>query len=201
MHDKERTSEIVVEGKSFVARHTHINDTNLLFKWFERPDFVYYKPQSDPAEIQPESIQQRIFARNQLSPRLEIELLLIDRISHIPFGLAELTAIDRTNQKAEFSIGYIYKKGTRSMVEVLYCLFERIFLEMQLRKLIFHVSEQNTPVLSLLNKYDFTREGKFKDELLLGENWVNIHRFCLFKEQWENSSLRTKFQNIIRTIK
>jgi RimJ/RimL family protein N-acetyltransferase len=140
---------------------------------------------------------ERLSNLEQLSPPLEIEVLIEHSPTNTPIGLMSLSGIDYFNSKAEFSIGFVRGLGTRCVLEAIHFAFEQAFAVLKLRKLIFYVAEGNSSALRLLSHSPVIQEGFLRQELQFASGaTMDLYRFALFASDWENSSLRLRLQQL-----
>lgn len=189
----------LLEGESFVLRHVTVADAPLIFKWLNVPGFHYYRPSFLQFCPTVHHVAKRILTLSAIKPPLEIEALAIKRTTSTPIGLISLSGIDRINQKAEFSFGFVEGHGTRCLLDVIGTSLEGAF-SMDLHKLIFYVTAENTRMLQAMQRYGIRQEGLFKEELMPEKNRrLDIYRFALLDYEWHENPLRKRLKRVLAT--
>lgn len=189
-------------GKRVIIRTLNPDDASLVYSWMQEKFFSYYKPYYKTICSTEALIAQRIQTLASLDSPFEIEAVVLHRPSKIPIGLISLSNIDTINLKAEFLIAFHRGLGTRCVPETLWFLFHYVFFTLKLNKLYFFVTSDNYKILRMIQHYDLLQEGKLHKEILLetGE-WLDLYRFCILREDWINSTLYKKLQNIYELLK
>lgn len=131
----------------------------------------------------------------KLSPRPEIEALILEAHSLQPVGFICLGAIDNTNFKAELSIGMFHRQGTRVTLEALHWVLETAFAT--LHKLVFCVSPTNTQAIRLLQSLDIPLEAVLRQEMLATDGTrQDLLRYSLLATEWGGGATRKRLQRL-----
>jgi RimJ/RimL family protein N-acetyltransferase len=195
------TRHIFYSGKTVMIRALHPDDASLIYSWMHEKFYSYYKPYFKHICTSASFIAQRIEAMASLDRPFEIEALVLHRPSNTPLGLVSLSNIDTINLKAEFSIAFQRRFGTRCVPEALSFLFNYVFFILKFNKLYFYVTSDNSRILNMAQRYNIIQEGKLHKEILseTGE-WVDLYRFCILNEDWIQSPLNKKLQSISKEL-
>jgi RimJ/RimL family protein N-acetyltransferase len=184
-------------GKTVVLRSLQPSDADLIYSWMQEDFFYYYKPYLKNICPTVSSLAGRIETMNSLDNPFEIEALILHNASRVPIGLISLSNIDTINSKAEISVAFHRGFGTRCVAETLYVLFNYVFSTMQLNKLYFYVTSDNEKILKNIQKYDFVPEGKLLKEVLSEKGeWLDLFRFCMLRQDWQQSALCNRLKSI-----
>jgi RimJ/RimL family protein N-acetyltransferase len=188
---------LVYIGKRVIIRTLDTADAPLLHSWMQEKFFYYYKPYLKKVCSTASLLAQRIVAQSSLNQPFEIEALVLHRPSETPIGLVCLSNIDNINLKAEFSIAFQRGLGTRCVTETMSVLFYYAFFTLKFNKLYFYVTSDNHSVLKMVKRYNIIQEGRLQKEMLsdTGE-WLDMYRFCILREYWEQSTLYKRLNNI-----
>ena len=102
-----------------------------------------------------------------------------------PIGIAAFTGIDIHNQNSAWAFysSPLAPRGTGSKMEFL--MLDHAFDAMQLHKLYCYVLAYNTPVIKLHQKFGFKIEGVFRDQHMLGDNFVDIVKLGILAAEWQ----------------
>jgi RimJ/RimL family protein N-acetyltransferase len=192
---------VFYSGKTVIIRDLNVNDSSLIYSWMQEKFFSFYKPYYKRIFSSVSSVRQRIQTLASLEAPFEIEALVLHNSSEIPIGLVSLSNIDTINLKAEVSIAFQRGLGTRCVAEVCSVLFHHVFSTLKLNKLYFYVTSDNFKILKLVQRYKIIQEGKLHKEILsdTGE-WIDLYRFCILREDWEQSFLKKRLQRIIGAL-
>lgn len=102
-------------------------------------------------------------------------------------GLLYITNIDLKNSRCTWgfylSPDYPKGKGIGSYVE--YLVVEYIFNELKLSKICCEVLDFNKPVMKLHSKFGFKEEGILKKHIYKNNEYLDVHVFGLFPNDWE----------------
>lgn len=170
----------------------------LLHNWLKNPDFSFYRPCLNDMCPSVLDLVERMNSLRQLTPPLEIEVLIEHRATQTPIGLMSLSGIDHFNRKAEFSIGFVRGQGTRCTMEALHFGLEQAFSVLNLRKVIFYIAAGNKRAQQFMTHYRMTEEGLLREELLLssGET-LDIRRYALLRSDWQQGELRKALKRLV----
>ena len=170
----------------------------LLHSWLKSDDFSFYRP--GLVHICP-SISELILRMTtlaQLTPPLEIEVLVEHHATKTAIGIMSLSSIDYLNRKAEFSIGFVRGQGTRCTMEALHFGLEQAFSTLNLRKLVFYVADGNERAQRFMKHTKMTKEGLLREELQLDSGkTVDLRRYALLRTDWEKGDLRRSLQRSV----
>lgn len=170
----------------------------LLHNWLKVPDFLFYRPCLSDMCPNVSDLIERMNSIGQLTPPLEIEVLIEHRATQTPIGVMSLSGIDHFNRKAEFSIGFVRGQGTRCTMEALHFGLEQAFSALNLRKIIFYVAAGNKRARQFMTHCRITEEGLLREELLLGSGeTLDIHRYALLRSDWEQGELRKTLKRLV----
>jgi len=189
-------------GNSIVIRHISLGDNAMLHEWLKFPDFSFYRPCL--SEICPSAIDlvERAIRVKQLTPPLEIEVIIEHFATRNPIGIMALSNIDHVNRKAEFSIGFIRGQGTRCSMEALHFGLEQAFSILNMRKLVFYIAVGNERAKRFMVHNNMIKEGLFKEELLFSSGQtLDIYRYALLASGWKDSKLCKTLQRIVPLTK
>lgn len=169
----------------------------LLHNWLKSPDFSFYRPclgEMCPGVL---DLIERMTAVRQLTPPLEIEVLIEHRDTQSPIGMMSLSGIDYFNRKAEFSIGFVRGQGTRCTIEALHFGLEQAFTALNLRKLVFYVAFGNLRAQRFMEHCQMAEEGLLREEVLLSSGQtLDLRRYALLQTDWNNGELRRTLQRL-----
>lgn len=173
----------------------------LLHEWLKMPDFSLYRPCLGDMCPNVLDLVDRLISVRQLTPALEIEVLIEHRATQTPIGVMSLSGIDHFNLKAEFSMGFVRGQGTRCTMEALHFGLEQAFSVLNLRKVIFYITAGNKRAQQFMTHYGMTEEGLLREELLLssGET-LDIHRYALLRSDWERGELRKALTRLVPLV-
>jgi RimJ/RimL family protein N-acetyltransferase len=189
-------------GRRVILRTLNMGDAPLVYAWMQEKFFSDYKPYLKSICSTVSLVAERIQTLSSLEVPFETEFLVLNRFSGAPIGLAALCNIDNINLKAEFSMGFRGGLGTRCVAETLWLIFYYVFFILKFNKLYFYVTSGNLKMLKMLQHHNLIQEGKLRKEILseTGE-WMDIHRFCILRQDWTESSLYKRLQIISDSIK
>lgn len=152
----------------------------------------WYKPQVHPLEWM---VQRRDWLAS-VDPPMELEALVLDAVHGSPLGFVCLGAIDTANGKAELALGMFRGRGTRATLETLHWVMETAFSVMGLHKLVFCVSEDNTPAHRLLGHLGIPLEAVLRSEMRTSAgDRADLMRYALLAPEWQQGPLRPRFQH------
>lgn len=154
-----------------------------------------YRPWYKPDEHPIDNLVQRNEWLASLSPRPEIEALIVCAHKLKPVGFICLGGIDSNNLKAELSIGMFHHQGSRITFEALHWVLETAFAN--LFKVVFCVSPANTQAIRLLKSLDIQVEAVLKQEVL-GSNGArqDLLRYALLAPEWSGSNTRKLLRRV-----
>lgn len=154
-----------------------------------------YRPWYKPDEHAINSLVERNEWLAKLSPRPEIEALIVSANRLQPVGFICLGAIDSTNLKAELSIGMFHRQGTRMTLEALHWVLETAFAN--LHKVVFCVSPTNTQAIRLLKSLDIPLEAVLRQEMLAPDGArQDLLRYALLAPEWRDGTTRKRLQRL-----
>ena len=101
-------------------------------------------------------------------------------------GVVGFTSIDYVNNNCSwaFYAAPDAPKGTGSQMEFL--ALEHIFTDLNLHKLHCEVLAYNTPVIKLHQKFGFQIEGIFRQHHRNNDEFIDIYRLSMLKNEWGN---------------
>jgi RimJ/RimL family protein N-acetyltransferase len=170
----------------------------LLHNWLKADDFSFYRPGLAQMCPSVSELIQRMTTLAQLTPALEIEVLVEHLATQTPIGIMSLSSIDYFNGKAEFSLGFVRGQGTRCTMEALHFGLEQAFSVLNLRKLAFYVADGNERAQRFMEHTEMTEEGLLREELQLGSGkTVDLRRYALLRTDWEKGDLRRSLQRLV----
>ena len=154
-----------------------------------------YRPWYKPDAHAIQSLVERNEWLATLSPRPEIEALIVEAHSLRPVGFICLGAIDSANLKAELSMGMFHRQGTRTTLEALHWVLETAFAN--LHKVVFCVSPTNTQVIRLLKSLDIPLEAVLRQEMLATDGTrQDLLRYALLAPEWSGGATRKLLQRV-----
>lgn len=188
-------------GNSIVVRPIQPDDLPLLHEWLKSPSFAFYRPSLGALCPTIFHLHERFAALAEIEPPVEIEVLVLHRVTEVPVGMMSLSGIDALNRKAEFSMGFVRGQGTRCTMEALHFALDHAFVAMNLRKLIFYAAAENGRALGLMQHWGIPEEGLLRGELLQPDGSVtDLRRFALFKDEWESGPLRKQLRKLVPLV-
>ena len=186
------------EGKHVILRHLLPADAPLYYDWLQNPAFQAYKPYLNRLCPTPQKLFVHLALQAQTKPRNELEILVITQQKQIPLGLIGLAGIDRFNQKAEFLAGFSRGYGTPAIWEAIHAGITLSFARFKLHKLICYITPNNHQALNMMQRYGFSSEGYFQEELLVNDNKrIDLQRFALMRRAWQDHPLRQRLQRLV----
>lgn len=184
-------------GNSIVVRQALPGDMVLLHNWLKSPEFSFYRPCLGEMCMGVPDLVERMATIGQLTPPVEIEVLIEHRATQTPIGIMSLSGIDHFNRKAEFSIGFVRGQGTRCTMEALHFGLEQAFSALNLRKLAFYIATGNDRAQRFMTHCHMTEEGLLREELLFASGkTLDLQRYALFRTDWEKGALRRRLQRL-----
>lgn len=154
-----------------------------------------YRPWYKPEEHAINSLVERNEWLAKLSPRPEIEALIVSANRLRPVGFICLGAIDSTNLKAELSMGMFQRQGTRTTLEALHWVLDTAFAN--LHKVVFCVSPTNTQAIRLLKSLGIPLEAVLRQEMLAtGGARQDLLRYALLAPEWRDGTTRKRLQRL-----
>ncbi len=175
-------------GKYIIIRHITPSDALLYHIWLQNPVFLAYKPYLKQLCPTAQQLSAYLTMQTELNPRIEFEVLVIQKRTQKPIGIMGLSSIDEFNKKAEFSAGFVSGYGTKSVWEAIHAGLSIIFNN-DFHKLIFYVTSNNHQALKIMRTNGFISEGYFKEEILINENQrADLYRFALMRKVWDDQN-------------
>ncbi|MDO9140576.1 MAG: GNAT family protein [Methylobacter sp.] len=191
----------IYTGSSITIRHVRPADMAILHGWLKSLEFSFYRPCLGETCPGITDLVERMSTVGQLSPSLEIEVLVEHRPTQTPIGIMSLSGIDHFNRKAEFSIGFVRGLGTRCTMEALHFGLEQAFSVLNLRKLAFYVVVGNSRAQRFMAHWHIAEEGLLREEVLLNSGkTLDLQRYALLRNDWENSGLRRRLQHLVPLV-
>ena len=112
----------------------------------------------------------------------------IFEMNDTPMGVCALTDLN-LKQGTTFWAAYQSpdaRPGTGALME--FDLLEYVFNDLGLRKICGEVLALNKNVISLHKSFGFVTEGIFIKQHFDGHDYIDVHRFALFSQQWPEIS-------------
>ena len=154
-----------------------------------------YRPWYRPLEHTIDNLVTRSEWLASLSPRPELEALIVSAPNETPVGFICLGGLDSANLKAEFSIGMFHREGTRVPLEALHWVLETTFAK--LHKVVFCVSPTNKRAVRLIESLDIPFEARLREEVLDPRgNRQDLLRYALLAPEWRVGSTRKLLQRL-----
>jgi RimJ/RimL family protein N-acetyltransferase len=103
-------------------------------------------------------------------------------------GVINLFNINRDDHNAE--VGYWLGKrhwGRGLATEALGLVLRFAFREMKLHRVYAVTHSTNSPSISLLERYGFTREARWREGSFLGRRWADVYAYGLLTREWEQT--------------
>lgn len=114
-----------------------------------------------------------------------------------PLGVVAFTGVDRASRNSSwaFYASPDAPKGTGSKMEFL--ALDYAFGTLGLHKLYCEVLAFNAAVVKLHRKFGFTEEGIFREQHLVDDQYVDVHRLGILAVEWADKrlSMLDKFRN------
>lgn len=120
----------------------------------------------------------------------------IIRYNGKPIGLVQLSNINYENKTTEWGF-YIADESVRGKgigSAALYKLIEYVFEEMNLKKMITMVLENNYVAMKLYQKFGFKKEGKLMEKVVRNGKEINVIFMRLIKDEWKNRKFIKNFK-------
>jgi len=116
-------------------------------------------------------------------------------------GKVDLRKIDMANKTAEWSfyIGEESAMGSGAGVLIEYQLLEYAFNELKLHKLNCAVLDFNSRVIELHKKFGFVEEGRIRQQILKGDQYVDVVLLGILSEEWKVN--RARLQKVVERLK
>lgn len=112
-------------------------------------------------------------------------IVLLFYLDDRPLGLVNFR-VDRLNEKCEWGF-YIgaqdAPKGAGTLMG--FAALNYLFYQLNVRKVCAEVLDHNIKSLRFHDKMGFSTEGKLVKHLMKNNQFIDVHLFGLFKEQWE----------------
>jgi len=176
-------------GKYIIIRHITPSDALLYHIWLQNPVFLAYKPYLKQLCPTAQQLSAYLTMQTELNPRIEFEVMVIQKRTQKPIGIMGLSSVDEFNKKAEFSAGFVSGYGTKSVWEAIHAGIVISFNKFNLHKLVFYVTSNNHHALKIIQANGFIAEGYFKEEILINESQrIDLHRFALMRKVWEDQN-------------
>jgi RimJ/RimL family protein N-acetyltransferase len=103
-------------------------------------------------------------------------------------GVVNLFNINRDDHNAE--VGYWLGKrhwGRGLATEALGLVLRFAFREMKLHRVYAVTHSTNSASISLLDRYGFTREARWREGSFLGRRWADVYAYGLLAREWEQT--------------
>jgi len=131
----------------------------------------------------------------QLSPRPEIEAVIVSTSCATPLGFICMSGIDSVNLKAELSIGMFRRQGTKAPLEAMHWALEVAFAN--LHKVVFCVSPVNIRAIRLLDALGIPFEARLSQEVLTPDGArKDLLRYAVLATDWNKGPTRQLLQRL-----
>lgn len=108
----------------------------------------------------------------------------------VPYGVLNVTQIDRINNKCEWGFYIGVNNAPRGMGTILgFTSLNFIFQELSIRKLSAEVLSNNEKSEIYHKKLGFTQEGVLRKHVWREENYIDILLYGLLNEEWKEHSV------------
>ncbi len=153
----------------------------ILARWLNDPAVWIPFGMDMPASVEGE----RQWIASLPSKGLELNLLIVEKKTGRPIGLAGLRNIDGFNGTARLGvlIGAEADRGSGYGTEAVKLLLRHAFDYIGLRRVNLSVLENNQPALSMYRKLGFVKEGRERKAQLRGGEHLDRVHFGLFKDE------------------
>lgn len=154
-----------------------------------------YRPWYQPSAQAIEGIVARSQWMAQLTPRPEIEAVIVSSASGQPIGFVCMGAIDTLNLKAEISVGVFRAPGTRAVLEALHWVLAISFANVH--KVVACVAPTNRAAVALLEGLGVPREAVLGAEVALPDGTrQDLWRYALLAPQWQAGTVRSVLERL-----
>lgn len=182
----------IIEGNHMGLRRVEADDAPLLHRLMQEGKLDLYKPYLASFHPDEEKIAQIISFHQSIDPFIEVEYFILCMKTMLPTGLVSIQGIDPYNKKAEISLTIFKRSAFRQGAEAFWTAVNYAFDRLLMEKLIFHVAENNTSFLKLLEKRKWQPEARLGREIITAPGKrVDVLRFAIFPETVENSLFRS----------
>jgi len=170
-----------LSGERVVLLPPEPEHAGILARWLNDPAVWVPFGMDTPASVEGE----RQWISSLPSREDEINLLVVEKISERPIGLAGLRNIDGFNRTARLGVlvGEETDRGSGYGSEAVKLLLRHAFDYLGLRRVNLSVLEKNEPALHLYRKLGFVQEGRERRAQLRGGEYLDRLHFGLFKEE------------------
>ena len=158
------------------------DDSEMILIWRNSPEIRRYMFTNH--EIT-ESEHRSWFEKMMVDSSSEYFIFEIDKISMGVCALTDLNLKQGTTFWAAYQSPHA-RPGTGALME--FYLLDYVFNDLGLRKICGEVLATNKNVTSLHKSFGFTTEGIFIKQHFDGQEYVDVHRFALFSDQWPEIS-------------
>jgi len=161
----------------------------LIIRWNNAPEVRHYARFALPTTA--EQIKQWFEPAPERAARNVVFFTLYHNKDRRPIGSIGFFDINWLNRNAEITavIGESDYWGKGIVGEAAKLIIKYGFEELNLHKIRAGVFNPNKRSLRAAEKLGFTKEGILKDELYVDGDYVDMHRFALFKRDWVKENI------------
>ncbi len=114
----------------------------------------------------------------------EYDQYFMYELNEIPTGIIGFNNIDKNNKNASWAF-YASPNATKgSGTKMEFLALEYAFNTLSLHKLYCEVLAFNTSVIKMHKKFGFLEEGVFREQYLKHEQFIDIYRLGILKNEW-----------------
>lgn len=158
-------------------------DTENIIKWRNSPEvtenFIYRTPLTVENHLQ--------WMKNKVETGEVAQFIIVEKDGEKPIGSVYLRDIDRNHKKAEFGI-FIGESSTRGKgygTQATRLILDYAFKELDLNKVMLRVFAYNNGAIKCYEKAGFTKEGCFRQDVIIDGVAYDIIFMGILKSEWE----------------
>lgn len=173
-------------GNKIVLRRPQIKDADIMQTWYLDKSFrkLYNGYRGNALDM----IMEEIKTSSDLTdPKAKDVTFIVESLAGEPIGMAALMDIDRQNGHAKIALG-IYEEGKRLAgygLDLLIVLCDIVFYQFGFNRIYMEVSHNNHLGLSSATSFGFQVEGKRREHLFVGGEYVDQWQLGLLKREYE----------------
>lgn len=157
---------------------------NLICKWHNDPQVRRYSRDVMPQTI--EEIKKRFESPPEKGPRDHINFVIYHKKDKRPIGTVGFGRINWINRNANIygAIGEPEYWGRDIIGDASKLLINYGFTELNFHKIYAGIFDPNSRSLRAAEKLGFKKEAVLKDQMYVDGDYVDEHKFALFKKDW-----------------
>lgn len=174
------------QGNKIILERPQIIDADIMQKWYLDKSFrtLYNGYRSNALDM----IMTEIKSGSELTdPKAKDITFIVKSLSGEPLGMASIMEIDRQNGNAKIALG-IYEEKKRLLgygLDLLIVLCDIVFYEFGFNRVYMEISHDNHLGLSSATSFGFQVEGKRREHLFVGGEYVDEWQLGLLKKEYE----------------